>query len=150
MHVSASISRTTRFALTALLAAATSAALAQGPPGHRDDHRPGPPPPQHDNRPGPHRDDHPDFHFQNGDRDRFARHYQSDANRWRNRHDRPRFSRGQAIPRNYVIRPVPTSYYRGAPPPPPGYRYGYYDGYVVTYNPTTRIIADVLDLITGN
>jgi hypothetical protein len=35
------------------------------------------------------------------------------------------------------------------PPPPPGYQYGYYDGYVVAYDPTTRIIADVLDLVTA-
>jgi len=52
------------------------------------------------------------------------------------------------IPRNYVIRAVPQIYWQGAPPPP-GYQYGYYDGYVVAYNPTTRIVADVLDLVTA-
>ena len=45
------------------------------------------------------------------------------------------------------IKSVPSSYYRTLPPPPPGYRMGYYDGYVVAYNPTTQIIADVLDLV---
>jgi hypothetical protein len=44
---------------------------------------------------------------------------------------------------------VPRSYWGGTPPPP-GYTYGYYDGYVVSYNPATRIIADVLDLATGH
>ncbi|HEY5382199.1 MAG TPA: hypothetical protein VIJ65_08080 [Acidobacteriaceae bacterium] len=90
-----------------------------------------------------------DWHFRDNDRSRFERHYRSDARRWSNRHDRPRFARGYAIPRNYYIRPVPRSYWVGAPPPP-GYTYGYYDGYVVTYNPATRIIADVLDLATDH
>ena len=40
-----------------------------------------------------------------------------------------------------------SPYYRDMPPPPPGYRFGYYDGYVVAYNPTTQIVADVLDLV---
>lgn len=37
---------------------------------------------------------------------------------------------------------------RELPPPPPGYQVGYLDGYAVAYNPTTQIIADVLDLAT--
>lgn len=171
MHASGtSLRRFTQIALATVLAAASTTALAQGPQDHRDDHnkdgrpqqgqgqgqnnnRPGPPqnnnrpgPPQGNNRPGPQNN----FHFQQSDRGRFQSHYQSDANRWRNNPRRPRFSAGQSIPRNYAIQAVPSSYYRGAPPPPPGYRYGYYDGYVVSYNPTTRIIADVLDLLTGN
>jgi hypothetical protein len=43
---------------------------------------------------------------------------------------------------------VPQAYWQNVPPPP-GYQYGYYDGYVVAYNPTTRIIADVMDLVTA-
>ena len=38
---------------------------------------------------------------------------------------------------------------RTLPPPPPGYRLGYYDGYVVAYDPTTQIVADVLDLVNA-
>jgi len=57
------------------------------------------------------------------------------------------FVRGQAIPSGYTIQAVPQAYYQGVPPPPPGYRYGYSDGYVVAYDPTTRIVADVLDLV---
>jgi len=53
------------------------------------------------------------------------------------------------IPRGYAIRPVPQTYWRSMPPPPPGYQYGYYDGYVMAYNPTTRIVADVMDLVTA-
>ncbi len=92
----------------------------------------------------------PQHHFQPNDRGRFDSHYHSDAMRWRGRPNRPQFTPGYAIPRNYAIRPVPRSYYYGATPLPPGYQYGYYDGYVVSYNPVTRIIADVLDLAAGN
>jgi len=35
------------------------------------------------------------------------------------------------------------------PPLPRGYRLGYYDGYVVAYDPTTQIVADVLDLVNA-
>jgi Ni/Co efflux regulator RcnB len=88
-----------------------------------------------------------DFHFDNSHRDRFEQHYRRDADRWRDRHDRARFAPGRRIPTGYRIQPVPYTYYRGAPPPPRGYRYGYYEGYVVAYDPTTRVIGDVLDLI---
>jgi hypothetical protein len=89
-----------------------------------------------------------DYHFQGEDRGRFYTHYRSDADSWRGR-KRPVFVTGRAVPREYVIRTVPQSYWVGAPPPPPGYQYGYYGGYVVAYNPTTRIVADVLDLVAA-
>ncbi len=122
-----------------VLAVSTGAAQAQGR-GHaygHDNHD------NHDNR-------GQDFHFRYQDRGNFAPHYQKDISRWqRNPHGRPVFTRGQRIPSNYRFRAVPRSYYANVPPPPPGYQYGYYDGYVVSYNPTTRIIADVLDLVTS-
>ncbi len=135
--------RFVNLALAAALALTGAAAHAQhhddhGHDNHGHDYR-------HDDR---HHDGPPDWHFGNDDRGRFDRHYRSDAMRWRGRRNRPHFERGAVIPRNYVIRAVPSSYYRGAPPPPPGYRYGYYDGYVVSYNPLSRIVADVLDLAT--
>lgn len=90
-----------------------------------------------------------DFHFRDQDRGRFESHYRKDINRWRGRRNRPHFSRGQRIPMGYRIQPVPRAYYAQIAPPPPGYQYGYYDGYVVAYDPTTRIIADVMDLVAG-
>jgi hypothetical protein len=104
---------------------------------------------QGDNRRG---DDHNrgrDFHFDNNYRDHFAQHYRGDADHWRNRRDRVRFDRGQRIPVGYRLQPVPDAYYRDVPPPPPGYRYGYYEGYVVAYDPTTRVVGDVLDLVNA-
>jgi hypothetical protein len=89
-----------------------------------------------------------DYHFRGDDRGRFYAHYRSDADQWRSRR-RPVFVTGRAVPREYVIQAVPQTYWVGAPPPPPGYQYGYYGGYVVAYNPTTRIVADVLDLVAA-
>jgi Ni/Co efflux regulator RcnB len=91
-----------------------------------------------------------DFHFRDQDRGRFESHYHKDIDHWRKRpQGRPRFVRGQQIPNGYRFKSVPRAYYADVPPPPPGYQYGYYDGYVVAYNPTTRIIADVLDLVAA-
>ena len=89
-----------------------------------------------------------DYHFHNEDRGRFYAHYRSDADQWRYRR-RPVFVTGRMVPREYVIQPVPQSYWVSQPPPPPGYQYGYYGGYVVAYSPTTRIVADVLDLVAA-
>ena len=89
-----------------------------------------------------------DYHFRGDDRGRFYAHYRSDADQWRYRR-RPVFVTGRVVPREYVIQPVPQTYWVSEPPPPPGYQYGYYGGYVVAYNPTTRIVADVLDLVAA-
>ena len=87
-------------------------------------------------------------YFRETDRDYFYSHYREDADRWRGRR-RPVFVPGSTIVTTYVVRPVPPGYLEGVvvSPPPPGYRYGYCRGYVVVYNPATRMVADVLDLI---
>ena len=159
----------TGFVLGAFLFTTAGIAVAQGPPGRDPDNPPpghgGVPPGQakkHGDEDGPpgqakkHEYDgmppgqakkyRGDYHFQSDDRGRFYAHYRSDADQWRGRR-RPVFVTGRAIPREYVVVTVPQSYWVGAPPPPPGYQYGYYGGYVVAYDPTTRIIGDVLDLI---
>lgn len=88
-------------------------------------------------------------YFRDQDRAQFYAHYRQDANRWRGRR-RPVFVPGQVIARTYVVQPVPRSYWVNVTPPPPvGYQYGYYGGYVVAYNPATRVIADVLDLVAA-
>jgi hypothetical protein len=166
----------TRFVFGTFLLAIAGICIAQGPPG-QDPYNPPPghggvPPGQakkhgNDNMPPGQAkkqgyDDAPpghggippgqakkyrdDYHFQGDDRGRFYAYYRSDADKWRG-HKRPVFVTGRAVPREYVIRTVPQSYWVGAPPPPPGYQYGYYGGYVVAYDPTTRVIADVLDLV---
>jgi hypothetical protein len=87
--------------------------------------------------------------FRDQDRASFYAHYRRDADGWRGRR-RPAFVPGQVIQRTYYVQPVPRTYWVGvAPPPPPGYQYGYYEGYVVAYDPTTRVVADVLDLVSA-
>jgi hypothetical protein len=163
----------TRFALKVILLTATGISVAQGPPGHDPDNPPpghgGVPPGQAKKHGDDDRDHVPpgqakkydgdhvppgqakkyrnDYHFVSDDRARFYSHYRSDADQWRHR-KRPVFVTGHGIPREYVMQPVPQAYWVGTtPPPPPGYQYGYYGGYVVAYNPATRIVADVLDLV---
>jgi hypothetical protein len=63
--------------------------------------------------------------------------------------NRPRFVVGGFFPWMYVnyITPVPPQVYGYLPPPPPGYQMGYYDGYVVVYDPISYFIANVIDLM---
>lgn len=147
-------SRFRRFAVSALLLTLSSPLLiAQH--DHDDDNpgHGGMPPGQAKKYDHGDRDDH-DGHrglppgqakkyFRDEDRDRYYAHYRADVEHWRGR-QRPVFVVGQPIARTYIIQPVPQSMW--AAPPPPGYTYGYYGGFVVAYNPTSRIIGDVLDL----
>ena len=45
------------------------------------------------------------------------------------------------------LSPLPPDIYGYLPPPPPGYSMGYYQGYVVVYDPVTFYIANVIDLL---
>ncbi len=95
-----------------------------------------------------HDQDRAEYHFRAEDREHFRPHYEKDIRQWRQHPDRRHeFRAGERLPSGVRLKSVPSSYYRTLPPPPPGYRLGYYDGYVVAYNPTTQIIADVLDLV---
>jgi len=131
MSIRSKVGILTRLAITPVLMAAVGVAVAQPFDDHDHDHHP---------------DHGQDFRFHDQDRNEFQSHYSKDAGHWRGNPHRPHFERGQHVPASYHFQPVPRSYYGHVPPPPVGYQYGYYDGYVVAYNPTTRIVADVLDL----
>lgn len=45
------------------------------------------------------------------------------------------------------LSPVPPSMWGMLPPIPPGYQVGYYNGYVVVYDPVTYYIVGVIDLM---
>jgi len=62
---------------------------------------------------------------------------------------RPRFVVGGFFPYGYVpyITPAPPAVLGYLPPVPPGYQIGYYQGYVVVYDPVTYFIANVIDLM---
>jgi hypothetical protein len=66
-----------------------------------------------------------------------------------NRARRPVFTVGGYFPFGDIgyLTPVPPSLYGSIPPPPPGYQMGYYDGYVVVYDPLTYFIANLVDLM---
>jgi len=135
-----------RLAMAPLLAAAFGLGTACVAQMHND-HRS--PQSQHDNH-GNQGNQGNDFHFRDQDRQQFQSHYKKDINRYHSHpQGRPQFSRGQHFSANTHFQPVPSSYRRGMPPPPSGYQYGYSNGYVVAYNPTTRIIGDVLDLVNA-
>jgi hypothetical protein len=66
-----------------------------------------------------------------------------------NRARRPVFTIGGYYPYADIgyLQPIPPDVYGYLPPPPPGYRMGYYDGYVVVYDPITYFIANLIDLL---
>ena len=106
---------------------------------------------QDDHRGGPQNGNSPSYHFQQQDRDQIRGHYQSKVKQYQGHDDRrAHYSAGQQLSATDVrhFQPVPASYSRHLAPPPRGYRFGYYQGNVVAYNPTTRIIADVMDLVS--
>lgn len=132
--------------LGATLAVFAGATVAQDRP--RDDRGR----PEDQKQRGDDRDHHNEgraaYHFRAEDRDHFSPHYEKDIRKWRQHSDRRNhFRAGERLPSGVRLKSVPASYYRTLPPPPPGYRLGYYEGYVVAYNPTTQIVADVLDLV---
>jgi hypothetical protein len=135
----------TRVVLASAIGAALFSTAAVAQPGHG-----GPPPGQakkgNGNMPPGQAKKYDDWRFRHEDRDHFYGYYRHDADHWKGK-KRPVFVRGEAIPQGYTIQAVPRSYWQEVPPPPPGYQYGYYNGYVVAYDPTTRIVADVLDLV---
>ena len=77
------------------------------------------------------------------------RHYYRRNFGYINRGRRPGFIVGGFIPfgdRGY-FRPVPPGLYGYLPPAPPGYVMGYFDGYVVVYDPISFTILNVMDLL---
>ncbi|MDE1176853.1 MAG: hypothetical protein PW789_09625 [Edaphobacter sp.] len=101
-------------------------------------------PPQWGQRP-PNR---PNYAFRPNDRSYLRRYYSRNLG-YVNMGMRPRFVVGGFFPWSYVsyITPVPPQVYGYLPPPPPGYQMGYYQGYVVVYDPLTYFIANVIDLM---
>ena len=109
---------------------------APRPPVHR--------PPQW-GRPPAHR---PPYHFRPNDWAYLHRYYSRNLI-YINRARRPVFVIGGYFPYADIgyITPLPPTVYGYLPPPPPGYQMGYYQGYVVVYDPVTYFIVNVIDLM---
>lgn len=114
-------------------------------PGRPSPGRPNPGrPPQWGHRP-PNR---PNYSFRPNDRSYLHRYYLRSL-AGINRANRQRFVIGGFFPYAYIpyISPLPPAVYGYLPPPPMGYSMGYYDGYVIVYDPVTYFIANVIDLL---
>jgi hypothetical protein len=127
-------------------------------PGNRPNPpRPNPRPPvRPPNRPGPGRPpswgrppaSRPSYGWRPNDRSWLHRYYLRNLAAI-NLATRPRFVVGGFFPYAYIpyITPAPAAVLGYLPPVPPGYQIGYYDGYVVVYDPMTYFIANVIDLM---
>ena len=89
------------------------------------------------------------YRFRDADRGYLQRHYRSSLRTVRIDR-RPMFSPGRIIPVAYRshVAVLPAHVHRHLPPPPRGYRVGYYEGYSVVYDPVTFTILSVLDLLS--
>jgi hypothetical protein len=96
-------------------------------------------------RPPAHR---PPYHFRPNDWAYLHRYYSRNLV-YINRSRRPVFVIGGYFPYADIryITPLPPTVYGYLPPPPPGYQMGYYQGYVVVYDPVTYFIVNVIDLL---
>jgi Ni/Co efflux regulator RcnB len=90
-----------------------------------------------------------EYRFRDADRRYLQRHYGSSLRTVRVDR-RPVFVPGRVIPAVYrpQVAVLPAHVHRHLPPPPRGYRVGYYQGYSVVYDPLTFTILSVLDLLT--
>ncbi len=114
-------------------------------PGTRPPSRPGGGRPPQWGRPPR---DRPPYQFRPGDRDLLRLHYAAHL-RYIRRARRPVFITGGYFPYGDIgyLTPLPVGLYGLLPPSPPGYQMGYFDGYVVVYDPLTYFIANVVDLL---
>jgi hypothetical protein len=115
------------------------------PGGNRPPSRPNPGRPPQWGRPPQNR---PSYNFRPNNRSYLHNYYRRSL-LGINRLNRPRFIIGGFFPFAYIpyITPLPPQVYGQLPPPPPGYSMGYYDGYLVVYDPITYFIANVVDLL---
>ena len=89
---------------------------------------------------------HAEYHFRQEDAPKLRQNYKNiehvDAK------NRGHYAAGERLPNDWHKRmhPVPQTVIAELPPPPPGYVFGYVDGYCVAYDPNTGYVADVIDL----
>ncbi len=105
---------------------------------------PGPRPPNW-GRPPQYR---PPYQWRPNDWDYLHRYYNRNLG-YISRAGRPIWIVGGFIPYAYIpyLTPLPPHLYGYLPPPPPGYAMGYFQGYVVVYDPRTGFIVNVIDLL---
>jgi Ni/Co efflux regulator RcnB len=141
---------TSTFLLTAVSALALSCAPAIFAQEHHDDAQDHPSQDRKDDAQRADRDARPDagqaYKFRDEDAPKLRQHYKNvekvDVSK------RTALVAGARLEGDWRrrLRPVPAAVVRELAPPPPGYVFGYIDGYCVVYNPATLVIAEVIDL----
>ncbi len=88
------------------------------------------------------------YHFRAEDRSKLRPHFQAQLAHVDRAH-RPHVAAGVTLQPTYqtVIEPVPQDVIVYLAPPPPGYEFGFLDGYVLVYDPSTFFVIDVIDLL---
>ncbi len=88
------------------------------------------------------------YQFRSQDRPKLRQHFQAQLAHV-NRANRPHIAAGVQLEPSYqtYIVPVPQEVIVDLAPPPPGYVFGFYDGYVIVYDPATFFVIDVIDLL---
>lgn len=127
-------SRLLTFALSATLASVPVCSFAAAPQDHPQDR-------SQQQKATP----HGNYHFRAEDRTKLQPHYRAahphpdNAHRWA-------WHRGVNLPQGWQgqIEPLPQADIALLAPPPPGYEFGYYNGWAIVYDPNTGVILDAV------
>lgn len=128
------------FVLSAAIAAVPVCSFAAVPQDHQDNDQ------RHDQRQNDHRAAHQNYRFRSQDRSKLQEHYRSahhehaaNAHRWA-------WRRGENLPSGWQgqVEPLPQEDITLLAPPPPGYEFGYYNGWAIVYDPNTGVILDAV------
>jgi Ni/Co efflux regulator RcnB len=90
---------------------------------------------------------HQNYHFRSQDKSKLQQHYRAahhqtavrNAHRWA-------WRRGENLPAGWQgqVEPLPQEDITLLAPPPPGYEFGYYNGWAIVYDPNTGVILDAV------
>lgn len=89
------------------------------------------------------------YHFSPQDKSHLRPHYLAEHPNMRNQH-RWAWHRGVNLPDGWRDRVEPLAdadIAVLAPPPPPGYEFGYFDGWAIVYDPHTGVVLDAMNLM---
>jgi hypothetical protein len=91
----------------------------------------------------------PSYQFRTGDQSYLRKVYETHL-RSVNRTRRPTFNSGGYFPYGDItyLSPIPANICEHLPTQPVGYQMGYFDGYIVVYDPVTYFLANVVDLLS--
>jgi Ni/Co efflux regulator RcnB len=88
---------------------------------------------------------HPTYHFRTNDRTQLREHYRTAHPHPEHKHHWA-WHRGASLPSGWQgqVEPLPQADITLLAPPPPGYEFGYYDGWAIIYDPNTGLVLDAV------